>query len=169
MCRLHSYYYGKLLSWGYLNTFPLHCMLHIGDEMIKRSIVNWLFCQEYHVIRIEERLRFAIESTHAPFRAITPNGIPQSFTCNKSSTTTLVVLLFVSYHNERDIRCANALSFLEDKRNLSTRFDDIQIRTYTVRRLRPFARRRASTARPPLVDIRARKPWHFARLRVLGW
>ena len=39
---------------------------------------------------------------------------------------------------------------------------------YTVRRLRPFARRRARTARPPFVFIRARKPWVFARLRVLG-
>lgn len=40
---------------------------------------------------------------------------------------------------------------------------------YTQRRLRPLARRAASTARPPFVDIRARKPWHFARLRVFGW
>lgn len=40
---------------------------------------------------------------------------------------------------------------------------------YTQRRLRPFARRARSTARPPLVDMRARKPWHFARLRLFGW
>lgn len=34
--------------------------------------------------------------------------------------------------------------------------------------LRPFARRAANTARPPLVDIRERKPWHFARFRLFG-
>ena len=39
---------------------------------------------------------------------------------------------------------------------------------YTQRRLRPLARRAARTLRPPLVAMRARKPWHLARLRVLG-
>jgi len=37
------------------------------------------------------------------------------------------------------------------------------------RRLRPRARRARSTARPPLVRIRRRKPWVLARLRLLGW
>ena len=37
------------------------------------------------------------------------------------------------------------------------------------RRLRPRARRARSTARPPLVRIRSRKPWVLARLRLLGW
>jgi len=36
------------------------------------------------------------------------------------------------------------------------------------RRLRPFARRRASTARPLLVAIRARNPWVRTRCRLLG-
>jgi hypothetical protein len=35
--------------------------------------------------------------------------------------------------------------------------------------LRPRARRARRTARPPLVRIRRRKPWVFARLRLLGW
>ena len=39
----------------------------------------------------------------------------------------------------------------------------------TVRTLRPFARRRASTLRPSLVSIRDRNPCLFARLRLLGW
>ena len=37
------------------------------------------------------------------------------------------------------------------------------------RRFRPRARRARSTARPPLVRIRRRKPWVLARLRLLGW
>ena len=37
------------------------------------------------------------------------------------------------------------------------------------RRFRPRARRARSTARPPLVRMRRRKPWVLARLRVLGW
>ena len=36
-------------------------------------------------------------------------------------------------------------------------------------RFRPRARRARSTALPPRVRIRVRKPWVFARLRVLGW
>ena len=38
----------------------------------------------------------------------------------------------------------------------------------TARRLRPFARRRANTRRPPLVAMRARKPWTRLRCRLLG-
>jgi hypothetical protein len=37
-----------------------------------------------------------------------------------------------------------------------------------VSRLRPFARRRASTFRPPFVFMRSRKPCVFARRRRLG-
>ena len=38
----------------------------------------------------------------------------------------------------------------------------------TDRRARPFARRALITRRPPLVRIRARKPWVRLRLRLLG-
>ncbi len=37
------------------------------------------------------------------------------------------------------------------------------------RRFRPRARRARSTARPPLVRMRRRKPWVLARLRLFGW
>ena len=36
-------------------------------------------------------------------------------------------------------------------------------------RLRPLARRRLNTSRPPRVDIRLRKPWRRERLVWLGW
>jgi hypothetical protein len=39
----------------------------------------------------------------------------------------------------------------------------------TVRRLRPFARRRLSTSRPFFVLIRTRNPWVRLRCRVFGW
>jgi hypothetical protein len=39
----------------------------------------------------------------------------------------------------------------------------------TVRRLRPLARRRFSTARPAFVDMRTRNPCVFFRLRLFGW
>jgi hypothetical protein len=38
----------------------------------------------------------------------------------------------------------------------------------TARRLRPLARRRLSTSRPPFVAMRARKPWVLLRWRLLG-
>jgi len=41
--------------------------------------------------------------------------------------------------------------------------------TVTDRRLRPFARRLEMTLRPPVVDIRSRKPWVLLRLRLCGW
>jgi len=40
---------------------------------------------------------------------------------------------------------------------------------YGVSRARPFARRALSTLRPPLVAMRARKPWVRLRRRLLGW
>jgi hypothetical protein len=40
---------------------------------------------------------------------------------------------------------------------------------YTVKRLRPFARRRLSTFRPPCVFIRERNPCVFFRRRTFGW
>ena len=43
------------------------------------------------------------------------------------------------------------------------------IKNQADRRLRPRARRRASTRRPPLVAIRARNPWRRLRTRLLGW
>ena len=39
----------------------------------------------------------------------------------------------------------------------------------TLRRLRPLARRALRTLRPPLVAMRARKPWVRLRFRLLGW
>jgi hypothetical protein len=41
--------------------------------------------------------------------------------------------------------------------------------TVTVRRFRPFARRRARTFRPAAVDIRSRNPWVRFRRRLCGW
>jgi len=39
----------------------------------------------------------------------------------------------------------------------------------TTRRLRPLARRRLSTARPPAVELRLRNPCVRLRLILLGW
>ena len=39
----------------------------------------------------------------------------------------------------------------------------------TVSLWRPFARRRARTARPFFVAIRCRNPWVFFRFRLWGW
>jgi hypothetical protein len=43
------------------------------------------------------------------------------------------------------------------------------ISSLTVREWRPFRRRRASTLRPAFDFIRARKPWSFSLLRLLGF
>jgi hypothetical protein len=41
-------------------------------------------------------------------------------------------------------------------------------RAYGISRLRPFERRRARTSRPPLLAMRARKPWVRLRWILLG-
>lgn len=56
-----------------------------------------------------------------------------------------------------------AMSGADGIRNAASDFD-----LYTQSRLRPFARRRANTNRPPLVAIRARKPWVRLRCKLLG-
>jgi hypothetical protein len=42
-------------------------------------------------------------------------------------------------------------------------------RIYALRTARPLRRRAARTRRPPLVAMRARKPWVLLRLRLFGW
>lgn len=44
-----------------------------------------------------------------------------------------------------------------------------RLSSLTVRRCRPFFRRRASTFRPAFVFMRARKPWSRIRFRLLGF
>lgn len=46
---------------------------------------------------------------------------------------------------------------------------DEAFHVYAEMRLRPLARRRASTLRPATVDMRARKPWRRLRILTLGW
>lgn len=45
----------------------------------------------------------------------------------------------------------------------------ISYSAYAERRRRPLARRALITSRPPLVAMRARKPWLRLRLILLGW
>ena len=80
------------------------------------------------------------------------------------------MLLFVAYPDEREVGRVQTLAVGKQGRYLRVGFYGLQPRTpgYTQRRLRPLARRADRTARPPFVDMRARKPWHLARLRVLG-
>jgi hypothetical protein len=49
-----------------------------------------------------------------------------------------------------------------------TRFERARA-CYALSRLRPCARRAATTLRPPLVAMRARKPWRRLRTNLLGW
>ena len=47
--------------------------------------------------------------------------------------------------------------------------ETLAARGYNPRRRRPFARRLRSTARPPRVLLRTRKPWRRARRVLDGW
>ena len=65
-------------------------------------------------------------------------------------------------------RPIDALTPLEERLELSAAGQPLAARkptAQTVRRLRPFARRRLSVFRPPFVFMRSRKPWVFFRRR----
>jgi hypothetical protein len=68
-------------------------------------------------------------------------------------------------------RPINSLAPLEERLNFSAGGQPFASRKptgQTVSRFRPFARRRLSTFRPPLVFIRSRKPCVFFRRRTFG-
>jgi len=72
-------------------------------------------------------------------------------------------------HDHR--RPVNSLAPLEERLKFSAGRQPFAPRKparQTVSRFRPFARRRLSTFRPPLVFIRSRKPWVFFRRRTFG-
>ena len=77
---------------------------------------------------------------------------------------------FAPEYDER--RTIDALAPLEQRLEFSAGSQSLTARKaarQTVSRLRPFARRRLSTLRPPFVFMRSRKPCVFARRRRFGW
>ena len=76
---------------------------------------------------------------------------------------------FPPQHDER--RAIDPAASLEERLEFSAGGQPLasgEATRYTVSRLRPLARRRLSTLRPPFVVIRSRKPWVFARRRRFG-
>jgi hypothetical protein len=76
---------------------------------------------------------------------------------------------FSPEHNER--RTIDPLAPLEKRLEFGAGGQSLASRkaaTQTVSRLRPFARRRFNTLRPPFVFMRSRNPCVLARRRVLG-
>src|SRR4030095_15558834 len=72
-------------------------------------------------------------------------------------------------HDER--RAIDPAASLEERREFRAGVHPLASRKaprYTVSRLRPLARRRLSTLRPPFVLMRSRNPWVFARRRRFG-
>lgn len=79
------------------------------------------------------------------------------------------VVRFSPQHDER--RTIDALAPLEERLKVGAGGQSLMSRkaaAQTVNRLRPFARRRFNTFRPPFVFMRSRKPCVFARWRRLG-
>ena len=113
-----------------------------------------------------------IGRSHPSLSPIAPNRVPEFLACNESNTARPTVLLFI-LQNQKHARAApESLALVEDAGDIRTGFDYLQHvhprNSYTVRRLRPFARRAFRTLRPPLVAMRARKPWVLARFLLFG-
>ena len=76
---------------------------------------------------------------------------------------------FPPQHDER--RAIDPAASLEERLEFSAGGQPLasgEATRYTVSRLRPLARRRLSTLRPPFVLMRSRNPWVFARRRRFG-
>lgn len=68
-----------------------------------------------------------------------------------------------------DAGAENAREFVGFQQPVVARETLTAAERYGQRRARPLARRAFSTLRPPLVAMRARKPWVRLRRRLLGW
>ena len=118
------------------------------------------------------------ERPHASLGSVAPHGVSEFFSAIKatrpSRSCCFIPTLFSALTRlpTMNVRYGVFRRLPSENRSEMSALDLIVSNVnshYTQRRLRPFARRARSTARPPLVDMRARKPWHFARLRLFGW
>jgi hypothetical protein len=103
----------------------------------------------------------------SPSSAIALNGQAQLPTHGKADACRVVG--FSPQHDER--RTIDALAPLEERLKFGAGGQSVMSRkatAQTVNRLRPFARRRFNTFRPPFVFMRSRNPCVFARWRRLG-
>jgi hypothetical protein len=111
--------------------------------------------------------RSAIRFTQTPARAIALHRHPQLAAHGEADTCGLV--RFSPEHDER--RTIDPLAPLEECLEFGAGGQSLTSRetaAQTVSRLRPFARRRFNTFRPPFVFMRSRNPCVLARRRRLG-
>ena len=73
-------------------------------------------------------MQIAVERSHPPLRTVTPDCIPELFSCNKSNTTTRAVLFIVPQNYYCYIVCSNTSTLLKEGRNLGAGFNNIQRR-----------------------------------------
>src|SRR2546430_2702591 len=108
-------------------------------------------------------IRFAQAATDA----IAVNGTPDLAAHGEAHTTRFDAL---APENDRG-RPVNVFAPLEERPEVGAGgqpFASREASRQTVSRLRPLARRRFNTFRPPLVFIRSRKPCVFFRRRTFG-
>ncbi len=145
----------------------LHRFVACAQYFTIRSRKQASFRKKYHVNANARPAESSAHFAHPPLRPVAPHRIAKLFPSNKSNTTGQVVLAS-RHRDEGQIARVQPTPLGESLRDLLGRRDGFQEICYTQRRLRPLARRRARTRRPPFVAMRARKPWHLARLRLFG-
>ena len=109
----------------------------------------------------------AIRLAQAPAREIALHGASNLPTHRESGATRLFRRTPQHDHG----RPVYSLALLEERLKISAGGQPLvptKPAGQTVSRFRPFARRRLSTLRPPLVFIRSRKPCVFFRRRTFG-
>ena len=109
----------------------------------------------------------AVRLAQPPPRTVALHGVLELAAHGESDARRLG--RFPPQHDER--RSIDPPASLEERLEFSAGGQPLasgEATRYTVSRLRPFARRRLSTFRPPFVFMRSRKPCVFARRRRFG-
>jgi hypothetical protein len=123
------------------------------------------------------RKHFAHYRTESPLYAIAHHGIAQLLG-GSNPEPRIARLILARLHDQHERRHGDTHATIggEEFGPFGQAAQGQAILPVSARRLaqadslaRPRARRARSTARPPTVAVRARKPWRRARTRLLGW
>ena len=126
----------------------------------------------------ETAMRLAKAFTDLPLDPVPADGGRRHLAGDSEAKPGIVQAVWRGKQREKVVRRTNAFA---ENTSKGFRFQQSQLAgkpevlnrlrrvVYGQRRARPFARRALNTLRPPLVAMRARKPWVRLRRRLLGW
>ncbi len=98
------------------------CIVHFTIRRLQNGVTG----EKHNVVALPRPPARPGDFSHAPFRAVSPDGISRFFPRNKSNTTMIgfmVVLIAMFQHHNRQKRRAESFSLREKKGNIGARLD----------------------------------------------